>query len=91
MALALEAGAVVPVGHDYTLADGLAGDIDAFALDVGRHALDVLAIVTEEEIEKAIAWLDVEEGLMVEGSGAVGVAALLQKKISSRRGRWRSC
>ena len=81
MALALEAGAVVPVGHEPTLADGLSGDIDDFALDVGRHALDVLAVVTEEEIAMAIAWLDREEGLVVEGSGAVGVAALLQKKI----------
>jgi threonine dehydratase len=86
MALALEAGAVVPVGHEYTLADGLSGDIDAFALDVGQHSLDVLAIVTEAEIEKAIAWLDVEEGLVVEGSGAVGVAALLQKKIYKPEG-----
>jgi threonine dehydratase len=86
MALALEAGAVVPVGHEYTLADGLSGDIDAFALDVGQHSLDVLAIVTEAEIEQAIAWLDVEEGLVVEGSGAVGVAALLQKKIYKPEG-----
>jgi threonine dehydratase len=29
----------------------------------------------------AIAWLSREEGLVVEGSGAVGVAALLQRKI----------
>jgi threonine dehydratase len=81
MARALEAGMLVPVSHEGTLADGLAGDIDDLALDVGRHSLDVLAIVTEEEIAEAIAWLSREEGLVVEGSGAVGVAALLQKKI----------
>jgi threonine dehydratase len=81
MALSLEAGAVTPVPHDPTLADGLSGDIDDFALDIGRHALDFLAIVTEEEIVKAIVWLHNEERLVVEGSGAVGVAALLQKKI----------
>ena len=46
-----------------------------------RNSLDLLAIVTEEEIEAAIAWLFTEEGLVVEGSGAVGVAALLQKKV----------
>lgn len=86
MALALEAGAVVPVPHDPTLADGLSGDIDDFALDIGRHALDSLAIVTEEEIANAIAWLDGEEGLVVEGSGAVGAAALLQKKIYKPEG-----
>ena len=32
--------------------------------------------VTEDEIAGAIAWLWREEGLVVEGSGAVGVAAL---------------
>jgi threonine dehydratase len=81
MALSLEAGKVVPVPHELTIADGLAGDIDEFALDIGKHALDLLAIVTEEEIEMAVAWLYTEEGLVVEGSGAVGVAALLQKKV----------
>jgi threonine dehydratase len=81
MARSLEAGAVVPVPHELTLADGLAGDIDEFALDIGRHSLDLLSIVTEDEIERAIAWLYAEEGLVVEGSGAVGVAALLQKKV----------
>jgi threonine dehydratase len=81
MARSLEANEVVPVAHEITLADGLAGDIDEFALDVGRNSLDLLAIVTEEEIEAAIAWLFNEERLVVEGSGAVGVAALLQKKV----------
>ncbi len=81
MARSLEAGRVTPVPHELTLADGLAGDIDEFGFDIGKHALDVLAIVTEEEIEKAIGWLYAEEGLVVEGSGAVGVAALLQKKV----------
>ncbi len=86
MARSLEASVVMPGPREPTLADGLAGDIDAFALDVGRHALDRLAIVTEEEIEKAIAWLAREEGLVVEGSGAVGVAALLQKKVHKPEG-----
>jgi threonine dehydratase len=86
MARALEAGKLVPVSHEGTLADGLAGDIDDLALDVGKHSLDVLAIVTEEEIAMAIAWLSREEGLVVEGSGAVGVAALLQKKIYKPKG-----
>ena len=86
MARSLEAGKVVPVAHENTLADGLAGDIDDLALDVGKHSLDLLAIVTEEEIAKAIAWLSREERLVVEGSGAVGVAALLQKKVYKPEG-----
>ena len=86
MARALEAGALVHVSHEGTLADGLSGDIDDLALDVGKHALDVLAIVTEDEIAMAIAWLSREEELVVEGSGAVGVAALLEKKIYKPKG-----
>ncbi len=81
MARALEAGKLVHVEHEGTLADGLSGDIDDLALDVGKHSLDTLAIVTEDEIARGIAWLSREEGLVVEGSGAVGVAALLQRKI----------
>ncbi|MEP7065982.1 MAG: threonine/serine dehydratase [Gemmatimonadota bacterium] len=86
MARALEAGKLVSVSHEHTLADGLSGDIDDLAFDVGKHSLDVLAIVTEDEIAMAIAWLSREEGLVVEGSGAVGVAALLQKKIYRPQG-----
>jgi len=86
MARALEAGTLVHVSHEGTLADGLSGDIDDLALDVGKHSLDVLEIVTEEEIEMAIAWLSREEGLEVEGSGAVRVAALLEKKIYKPKG-----
>lgn len=86
MARSLEAGTVTLVPHDPTLADGLSGDIDEFALDIGRHALDFLAIVTEDEIAKAIAWLYNEEHLVVEGAGAVGVAALLQKKVYKPEG-----
>jgi threonine dehydratase len=86
MARALEADMLVHVSHEGTLADGLSGDIDDLALDVGKHSLDVLAIVTEEEIAQAIAWLSREEGLVVEGSGAVGVAALLEKKIYRPKG-----
>jgi len=39
--------------------------------------LDEMLTVTEDEIAGAIAWLWREEGLVVEGAGAVGVAALL--------------
>lgn len=77
MARSLAAGRIVDIGHDPTLADGLAGAIDAEGLAIGRAALDGIAVVSEDAIADAIAWLAREEGLMVEGSGAVGVAALL--------------
>ncbi|HEX8850566.1 MAG TPA: threonine/serine dehydratase [Gemmatimonadaceae bacterium] len=76
MAKSLAAGRVVDIGHDPTLADGLAGAIDEEGLAIGRAALDAIVRVSEEEIGRAIAWLADEESLTVEGSGAVGVAAL---------------
>jgi threonine dehydratase len=81
MARSLEAGRVVPIPSVPTLADGLAGGIDEFALDVGRHGLDEIVLVTEDEIERAIAWLARHEGVIAEGAAAVGVAAILAGKL----------
>ena len=77
MARALEVGHFVDIPVLPTLADGLAGAIDEHGLDVGRHALDDLITVEEADIAAAIAFLAREENVIAEGSGAVGVAALL--------------
>lgn len=76
MARSLAAGHVVPIPNEPTLADGLAGGIDEFALDVGRHALDGMVVLEEDAIADAIRFLRTEESVVSEGSGAVGVAAL---------------
>jgi threonine dehydratase len=83
MARSISAGRVVDIGHDATLAEGLAGAIDEEGLAIGRAALDRIAVVSEDSIADAIAWLSREEGLTVEGSGAVGVAALLGRALGS--------
>lgn len=77
MARSLAAGRIVGIGHEPTIADGLAGAIDEEGFALGRAALDGIIVVSEASIADAIAWLSREEGLTVEGSGAVGVAALL--------------
>ena len=76
MSLALQSHRPERIPDLPTLADGLAGLVDAEMLAQGEAAIDAMATVTEEEIADAIAWLYREEGLTVEGSGAVGVAAL---------------
>ena len=80
MALSLAADRVVEIPVTPTLADGLAGQIDDEALDIGRHALDDIVLLTEDEIARAIAWLYCEHDLKVEGAGAVATGAVLFNK-----------
>lgn len=77
MAQSLDAGRLVEIPVTPTLADGLAGQIDDEALDIGRHALDDIVLLTEEEIARAIAWLHAAHDLKVEGAGAVATGAVL--------------
>jgi threonine dehydratase len=60
-----------------TLADGLAGAIDAPAFALAREVVDSMLLVEEADIAAAMRWLQQEEGVLAEGSGAVAVAALL--------------
>ena len=82
MALSLGAGRVVEIDNTPTLAEGLAGQIDDYALDIGQHALDAIATVTENDIADTIAWLWKEHGERVEGAGACGVAAVRRQKVT---------
>lgn len=84
MAKSVAAGAVVEIENVPTLADGLAGQIDAAGLEIGREALAGIHTVTEREIARAMLWLLDEHGLRVEGSGAVGVAALMTGSLRPR-------
>ena len=86
MARSLKAGRIVEIENLPTLADGLAGQVDAAALQIGREALGDVQVVTEDDIARAIAWLAEEEDLVVEGSGAVGVAALLTGVLGTLSG-----
>ncbi len=83
MAASLAAGRRVEVAVPPTLADGLAGQIDDEGFAIGRAALDEIVTVTEQEIAAAIAWLSHEHDMRVEGSGAVGVAALLHGRAGA--------
>lgn len=76
MALALEAGHAVDIPDLPTLCDGLAGRVDDEMYRQGKAALDAIATVEEEDVADAIRWLHQEHRLTVEGSGAVGIAAL---------------
>ena len=81
MALAIASGRAADIPDLPTLADGLAGLVDVEMMAQGKAALDAIVTVEEEEIADAIRLLHREHGLVVEGSGAVGVAALYTRRI----------
>jgi threonine dehydratase len=86
MTRSLAAGRVVEIPGGPTLADGLAGQIDEEALQIGRYCADDMVLVSEDEIADTIAWLHRIEGMVVEGAGAVAVAALRHGKVSRLTG-----
>jgi threonine dehydratase len=78
MSAALAAGAIVPIDVEPTVADGLAGNLEPGAVTVDlalEHGVEVLT-VSEADIRSAMAFSATKMGLVLEGAGAVGVAAL---------------
>lgn len=79
----LESGAPTHVEMSDTLADGIAvkqiGDLTFPHL---QALADDVVTVSEEEIIRAIFFLLEREKLVVEGAGAVGVAAILEGKVA---------
>ena len=82
MARSVAAGRVVAIPVAPTLADGLAGQIDDEALDIGMNGLDEIVTLTEDEIAQTIAWLATTHDVKAEGAGAVGVGAAWLGKLA---------
>ena len=78
----LRQGRIVKVPLRPSIADGLHGNIEenSITFDFVRKYVDDIVLVTEEEIRKAIKLLYEKVGILVEGSAAVTVAALLKYK-----------
>lgn len=83
MAAAFRAGRVVPVPVGPTLADGLAGQIDAASFELARRLLDDMVTVPEAAIAEAMAWCVTEERIVAEGAAAAAVAALLTGAVDA--------
>lgn len=70
-----------------TIADGIAvRDTSALTLAYILENVDVFESVCEDEIASAILFLLEKQKVLVEGAGAVGVAALLHGKINLPKG-----
>jgi len=65
-----------------TISDGLAGGFGRLPFEVAAHLIDEVVLVSEEETRTAVFALLELAQLVVEGSGAVGIAALLAGKVS---------
>ncbi|MDR1649085.1 MAG: threonine/serine dehydratase [Synergistaceae bacterium] len=75
-----EGGVVKSVEYLDTLADGLAGAIPQSLLTLAKKRVSGIYEVTEDDIRRAIAFMHREHRQIVEGAGAVGIAALLAGK-----------
>lgn len=83
---AVAAGHVVPVPVGPTRADGLAGNIEVTSMtpDILRETATALVAVTEPAIRNAIRLL-ARAGIVVEGAGAAGLAALVEGLVPRDR------
>jgi threonine dehydratase len=80
----LEAGKLIQIAEEETLADALVGNVglnNQHTFRIVRSYADEVVLVSEEEIAEAMAFALVEHHLVVEGGGAVGIAALLSDKL----------
>lgn len=84
---AIEAGHLVEVPVGETIADGLAGNLGPGTITPGvlRDCGTRVVWVEEEAIHRAVRYLATRQGLVVEGSGAVGIAAAHSGLLSPDR------
>jgi threonine dehydratase len=83
MHASLQAGRPVSPPYGPTLCEGLSGDVDDRSLALGRRVIDRMAVVSEAAVRRAMRGLFEEEGIVAEGSAAVGVAALLEGAVDA--------
>lgn len=82
MHAALAQGRVVETPIDETIADGLAGRfVTEKTLRLAQQYCDGMLLVSEQSIRRAMRELYLRHGWRMEGSAAVGIAAILEGKI----------
>ena len=80
----VQAEGTLPGGSGFTIADGIAvKKPGALTMSILDDVLDDMVSVSDEQITEAIVLLLERTKLVVEGGGAVGVAALLAGKLES--------
>lgn len=83
----LKAGHPVSVAEKDTLADSLLGGIGVenhYTLPLIQHYVDEHVVITEEEIPAGMFYALAHHSLVIEGSAAVGIAALQTGKVTAQ-------
>ncbi len=70
-----------PYDHEPTLADGLAGGFGVTPFAVARELIDTVLLAGEGDLRRAIYTLVDREQLVVEASGAIAIAPLLNGSL----------
>lgn len=82
----LAAGEIVSVSSTQTIADGIAVKRPGqLTLELVKRWVDEMVVVPEDDVADAMVLLMERAKLVVEGAGAVGVAALLKGRVSAPR------
>jgi threonine dehydratase len=83
MQSALDAGHLVVIPEEPTIADGLAGNVeaDSMTFPIIQSLVDGMILADEQPIREAIAGAAREEHLMIEGSAAAAIAALADPRV----------
>lgn len=84
---AFKAGKLVDVEYQDSYAEGLHGGISQGNLDLVLNIVDDFLLVEEESVAKAVHWMAKEHHYMIEGSGAVGIAAFQKGLLSDLKGK----
>ena len=84
-----ETGSTEPMPVAPTLADGVAGNIerDSITWKLCRQLVDEVVVVDEEAIGDAMRWALQVPHVLLEGSAALGIAALRTRAVSVEGGR----
>jgi threonine dehydratase len=82
---ALDAGRIVNVHCDPTLADGLGGNLEpgAITFELVRDLVADVTVAHESELEDAVRFMATSAGLVVEGAAAAAVAAVRAGRVES--------
>jgi threonine dehydratase len=85
----MQSGGTKPMPIAPTLADGVAGNVerDSITWKLVRRYVDDVVLVEEDEIADALRWAIDTPHLLVEGSAALGIAALRMHRLGDLAGR----